>query len=479
MSQLKPSTEDIQVETLKEGQLYDFITGKPVKDNAAEHTLQVVAHSLVDEYGFELEQLERSYKIYYELVNEEGKTRKIRPRISIAVFANGSNHDEQDNITHACVVQTPKTKSSDRKKGVFQLEQVMGALPQCDYGLWTNGTDLVFKQKLTGDGRLQPEYVDLYDLPGESETVANLDIQETQGDRWEQIKSLDLLAWVTKHSGQLAEAEQLRRRTLDLCQQLDDRSQLVNCSANLAITLSRQGRFGESKEWAEKSLALCLEDGNRNAEGYVYLAIGFPLMYIGRYEEARQKFKRSLALVQEDQNIGVEATVHFAIGCLDLREGSYDKAQSAFKESLRLYQAIQGDAYIGLALSGLGFSTCFRGDLGLSHQYFVELLTAALRRRDFLYLMEALPGVALYLVHMGKVERAITVWAQAQCLPMIANSQWHQDVVGQVVADAVAFLPSEVVETAETRGREQDIWQMGESLLIELTTSDRTSARTA
>lgn len=169
--------------TLAEGQLYDFVTGKPVKDGATERTLQVVAHSLVDEYGFELQQLERAYKIVYELINEEGKTRKLRPKIDIAVFADGSDHDEQDNITHACLVQSPNTKATDRKKGVFQLEQVMGALPYCDYGLWTNGTDLVFKQKLTGDGRLQPEYVDLYDLPGEGETVADLDKPDRQTGR--------------------------------------------------------------------------------------------------------------------------------------------------------------------------------------------------------------------------------------------------------------------------------------------------------
>ncbi|MCA9932144.1 MAG: N-6 DNA methylase, partial [Anaerolineales bacterium] len=165
-------------ETIEEGQLYDFITGEPVKDSATERTLQVVARSLVDEYGFEQEQLERDYKIIYELTDESGKTRKYRPKIDVAIFAAESDHGEQDEITHVCLVQTPKTKATDRKKGVFQLEQVMGALPKCNYGLWTNGTDLVFKQKLTGGGRLQPEYVDLYDLPGEGETAASLDDPE-------------------------------------------------------------------------------------------------------------------------------------------------------------------------------------------------------------------------------------------------------------------------------------------------------------
>lgn len=50
-----------------------------------------------------------------------------------------------------------------------------GGLLVCDYGLWTNGTDLVFKHKLTGGLRLQPDYEDLYDLPGSGETATDND----------------------------------------------------------------------------------------------------------------------------------------------------------------------------------------------------------------------------------------------------------------------------------------------------------------
>ncbi len=72
---------------------------------------------------------------------------------------------------------------SDPKRGVDLLEQVLGALPACDYGLWPNGTDLIFKQKITGGGRIQPEYVDLYDLPANGETAADLDRPDHQVGR--------------------------------------------------------------------------------------------------------------------------------------------------------------------------------------------------------------------------------------------------------------------------------------------------------
>ncbi|MCC6613388.1 MAG: N-6 DNA methylase [Anaerolineae bacterium] len=169
------SSEDDESTTLDEGQLFDLVSGNPVKDNPRERTLQSVAHSLINEYGFDLAQIERDHRIVYEVYVEDGRTKKIRPVVSIAVFRSGTEHSDSANIVRVCMVQTPKTKSSDRKNGISQLEEIMGALPNCEYGLWSNGTDLVFKQKLTGDGRLQPDYVDLYDLPGEGENASDLD----------------------------------------------------------------------------------------------------------------------------------------------------------------------------------------------------------------------------------------------------------------------------------------------------------------
>jgi type I restriction enzyme M protein len=158
--------EDNLSESLAENQLYDFINNQPVKDTPVERVLQVVARSLVDEYEFDHTQLQRDHTVLYEVFDEHNKTSKVRRKIDIAVFAEGANRDDQAKIIRACIVQAPGTKASDPRKGVYLLEEVLGGLPACVFGLWTNGTDLVFKQKLTGDLRLEPDYDDLYDLPG-------------------------------------------------------------------------------------------------------------------------------------------------------------------------------------------------------------------------------------------------------------------------------------------------------------------------
>ena len=169
-----PTPDEEETEALASDQLYDFVTNQPVKDTPKERTLQAVARSLVYEYGFDPTQLERDVIVTYEVTDPHGRTRRTRRKVDLVVYPEGKSK-EPTHIVRVGIIQPPGTKARDRKKGIELLEEVMGALPACDCGLWTNGTDLEFRQKLTGGGRIQPEYVELYDLPGEGETAAHLD----------------------------------------------------------------------------------------------------------------------------------------------------------------------------------------------------------------------------------------------------------------------------------------------------------------
>lgn len=84
---LDDSEEDDDSTTLDEGQIYDFISGEPVKDSPTERIVQSIARSLVNEYGFDLDQIEREYKIVYEVYKEDGKTKKVRPKVSMEASA--------------------------------------------------------------------------------------------------------------------------------------------------------------------------------------------------------------------------------------------------------------------------------------------------------------------------------------------------------------------------------------------------------
>jgi len=168
-----------ETEALASDELYDFVTNEPVKDSPKERTLQAVARSLVYEYGFDHTQLERDVTVTYEVTDAHGQTRRTRRRVDLVVYPEGKPK-EPEHIIRVAVIQPPNTKAQDRKKGTDLLAEVMGALPACDYGLWSNGTDLEFRRKVMTAQHVQPEYVELYDLPGEGETVADLDDPKRQ-----------------------------------------------------------------------------------------------------------------------------------------------------------------------------------------------------------------------------------------------------------------------------------------------------------
>lgn len=169
-----PSQDEEEAKALASDQLYDFVTNEPVKDNPKERTLQAVARSLVYEYGFDHTQLERDVTVTYEVTDPHGRTRRTRRKVDLVVYPEAKPKELQ-HVIRVAVIQPPKTKSQDRKKGIDLLEDVMGALSACEYGLWTNGTDLEFRQKVMTAQHIQPEYVELCDLPGEGETAAALD----------------------------------------------------------------------------------------------------------------------------------------------------------------------------------------------------------------------------------------------------------------------------------------------------------------
>lgn len=296
----------------------------------------------------------------------------------------------------------------------------------------------------------------------------SLAICQELGDQWEETEVMDRLSWLYMHLGYLEDSEQLRHRALDLCQQLNDRSSISYQMAALVYLVGWRGRFEEGQQWAERSISVSHEDGNSGAEGFAQLGLGWSLLHDGQYPQAHQALTRSLLLERAVDNRGVEATVHYALGCIALVQAEHEQAQTELEDSLHLYQAVQGDAYTFLALSGLGLLQCYREELDLSRHYFIELLSDGLKRRDFLWVLTALPGLSLYWLRREERERAIMVWAQGLCHPHIANSQFYEDVVGQVVRKATADLPSHIIKAAEANGRSQDIWQMAQSLLADL-----------
>lgn len=156
---------------LDDNQLVCLLTGEVKKESSKENNLQSVIRMLNEEYKFELENMEREFTTIY-VDPESGKTKK--QKIDLVVFGNDTAH-EQENIIRICFIQDEKTKDNDKKKGAeATLKYIMGALENCEFGLWSNGLTYLFFQKEIDDFGNE-DFVDIADFPGEGETMDDLD----------------------------------------------------------------------------------------------------------------------------------------------------------------------------------------------------------------------------------------------------------------------------------------------------------------
>lgn len=57
------------------------------------------------------------------------------------------------------------------------------------------------------------------------------------------------------------------------------------------------------------------------------------------------------------------------------------------------------------------------------------------------------------MLNEGKGEKAVELYTQASRYPVVADSQWFEDVAGRHVTAVAATLPPGVISAAKERGR--------------------------
>lgn len=162
--------------TLPENHLVDCITGDMIPDTAKERVRQRIALALFREYGITRANMERDFPVPV-IAEDSGKVR--RKRADIAIFTSESEHTvenlrrivickgEPKNGHTVTKIRTPEQANRDLQ----DLKDLLGdeRTPDRKYGMWTDGIDLFFLEKLAG--RFGATYVSIADWPQADETV--------------------------------------------------------------------------------------------------------------------------------------------------------------------------------------------------------------------------------------------------------------------------------------------------------------------
>lgn len=122
-------------EVIPPGKIKCFITGKLRKDKPEERVRQDVARGLVEEYGYDKNDIDIEFPI---------KMGRAKKRADIVIFSENDEH-AQENIYVIVEVKTEDVKPSDKKAGIGQLESYIAASPNSAFALWVGNERLAFK----------------------------------------------------------------------------------------------------------------------------------------------------------------------------------------------------------------------------------------------------------------------------------------------------------------------------------------------
>jgi hypothetical protein len=77
-------------------------------------------------------------------------------------------------------------------------------------------------------------------------------------------------------------------------------------------------------------------------------------------------------------------------------------------------------------------------------------------------------AVVILLADTGKLEQAVEAYSAVMTDPIVANSRWFVDMVGNRMDLAKENLPEDVYQAAEKRGRESDPFEVFGKLAQEM-----------
>ena len=141
------------------GRVVDYVTGKLRRDTPEEHVRQRVVRSLVEEYEYKKEQIELDFRIHV--------FSKSYPA-DICIFHEDKPH-KQENIYIIVETKNESKKATSKEDGIGQLNSYVGASLNCEFGVWTNGTDKFCFQKKRTTG--QYEISEVVDIPARGKSL--------------------------------------------------------------------------------------------------------------------------------------------------------------------------------------------------------------------------------------------------------------------------------------------------------------------
>jgi len=296
----------------------------------------------------------------------------------------------------------------------------------------------------------------------------NFTLWEKLNDKIGRAWTLNLLGIVALHQGHLAEAEHAQRACLALFQTMNVAGGIAHALAHLGVTLVWAGRFEDGKQTLTELLTVYHTKVSQQKLAFAYNAWGEVWLQLGDYARACEQAEVSLAIahnLNDRRQIGLSL---LTLGQARLAQGTITEAQQALQESVTVLQAIEQRGALGWSLACLGYTAYKGGDIQRAQHHLAGALQIAVETGAFFPLLVALPAIALLCIKQEAPTHAVALYTLARRYPLVANSQWFDEVAGQEIRTITARMTPDGVTAAQVKGGALDPWETARHWLARL-----------
>lgn len=160
---MKQNIGAINIASIPDGKICDFIDGAIRKDTPEEYVRQNIERRLVKELGYHPSRIAVEFSI---------KMASAKKRVDLAIFPEGAAH-LQENIDIIIECKQDSVKPSNQKDGEGQLKSYLAACPNAEWGMWTNGRYKSVWRKIQIEGRV--EWEEPNDIPAHDGNIDEID----------------------------------------------------------------------------------------------------------------------------------------------------------------------------------------------------------------------------------------------------------------------------------------------------------------
>jgi tetratricopeptide (TPR) repeat protein len=285
-------------------------------------------------------------------------------------------------------------------------------------------------------------------------------LSRSTGDPRQLANSLKFLGYDHLIHGTWETGARLMEEAATWYRSIGDKGSQASADLLIGATSGWIGRYREGCKKLERALVISQQLGDRYYIVYTGLGLGIGQMHSGCYALAVRSLQDGLIAARQDGFKREEAGCLAVLGCLAMVNGEDSQALTYLSESVANYRQMGFAGELGMALGGLALAHHRLGQEQQAWATMKEALRFAVdtHSRFTLFILPA--AVVVLLADAGRWEQVVEAYSAVMTDPIVANSLWFADMVGNRMELAREHLLEDIRLAAEARGRQGDIFDV-------------------